>query len=72
MTEKSTIEDFTITSRELKEVGICFEGQREWFPEHGFDLRQVVKHGVKASELEATGDGMALKAIKLVKVRRGL
>ena len=65
-------DDFIVTSRELKEVGICFEGQKTWFPDHGFDLKDVVKNGVKASAIEATGEGIALKAIQRVRTRRGL
>lgn len=63
--------DFLITSRELIEVGVCFEGQKTWFPEHGFDLRTFIRNGVLASELEKTEDGIALRAVKLLRERNG-
>lgn len=63
-------EDITITSRELVRCGICFEGQKDWFEKHGLDIRDFVKNGILASKLTATGDGMALRAVKVARSRR--
>lgn len=68
MTEE---EDFVITSRELVDCGFCFRGQQAWFPAHGIDIRDVVRNGIKASELEATEDAMGLRAVKMMRGRRG-
>lgn len=63
-------EDFIITSRELVTYGICFSGQRDWFGKAGLDMRDFVKNGIAASKLEATGDGIAIRAVKLARERR--
>lgn len=64
-------EDFVITSRDLVDCGFCFGGQEQWFPVYGYNIRDIVKNGIKASELESTGDALALRAVKLMRERRG-
>lgn len=59
-------EDFIITARNLQAKGFCASGARRWFTAHGLDFNDFLKNGILASELLATGDGMAARAVELV------
>lgn len=43
--------------------GFCAGKSREWFARHGLDWSAFVSAGIAASELEATGDAMALALV---------
>jgi hypothetical protein len=63
-------DDFIVQSRDLVEVGVCFAGQRRWWGDQGWDIREFVRDGILASKLEATGDAVALRAVRMIKERR--
>lgn len=44
-------------------VGFCARGGREWAALHGLDWATLVRDGVAAEVLEATGDAMALRLV---------
>lgn len=60
-----------IRSRELVQCGMCTEGQKRWFREHDLDFRSFLKNGIAADILLTTGDGLAVKAVEMVRARRG-
>lgn len=43
--------------------GFCRSHSAAFFRKHGLDWRQFVRHGIEASKLEATGDGLALELV---------
>lgn len=63
--------DAPIRSRELVQCGMCTKGQKQWFEERGLDFRDFLKNGIAADTLLATGDGLATKAVEMVRARRG-
>ena len=44
--------------------GFCRSGARAWFARHSLDWQAFVRHGIDATELEATGDGLALALVR--------
>ena len=64
-------DDFIITTRDLEAKGFCILGQRRWAIVNGWDFANFLKNGIKASELEKTQDGMALRAVELMRNERG-
>jgi hypothetical protein len=67
----SQASDLPIRSRELVQCGMCTKGQKQWFSEHGLDFTDFLKNGVAVEVLLATGDGLATKAVEMVRARRG-
>ena len=63
-------EDFIITARDLQAKGFCAPGARRWFHAHGLDFNDFLKNGIAASALLATNDGMAARAVELVRTDR--
>lgn len=51
--------------------GFCARGARVWCRAHGIDWTRMVKTGVPAAELAATGDAIALRVIKFAADRHG-
>lgn len=63
--------DFVITARDLRSKGFCAKGQKAWFESRGMDFKEFLKNGILASELLATGDAMAERAVELLEADRG-
>jgi hypothetical protein len=61
------VADLTITITDVRRAGYCASGARKWFEAHGFDFRQVIKNGVSAEALLATGDGLAERVVRLTR-----
>lgn len=40
---------------------MCSGGSREFFKRHNLDWNKFLQEGIRASELEATGDAMAIR-----------
>jgi hypothetical protein len=55
--------DLTITMDDIRRAGHCARGTRRWFDENGLDFRGFLKNGIAATDLAATGDGLALQVI---------
>lgn len=63
-------EDFIITisdARNYTDRGGCKNGFQLFLESHGFNFRSVVRHGIKASELLATGDVRAIALVNKVR-----
>lgn len=59
-----------VTIADLRTVKYCANGSKAFFTRYGLDWRSFVKNGIPASELEATGDAMAIKICEVVRGRR--
>ena len=54
-----------------RRLGYCARGMREFFLLHGMDWSSFVRDGVPADALAATGDDMALAAVRLAEKEQG-
>lgn len=43
---------------------LCIRGAREWCRRNGIDFMQFMRSGVPASQLEQTGDALAMIAVE--------
>lgn len=60
--------DVIVRSKHLRAAGFCLiPGVRDWCKQHNVDFRRLMKEGIPASELEATGDLFAKKAVEQAK-----
>ena len=59
-----------ITAEELKAAGFCFTGQFKWFRQQGLDLKAHLAVGTIASVMLATGDGLGIRAVEMVRAKR--
>ena len=58
--------DLTITVNDARIIFKgCIPGWKTFAETHGFDWKQVLKHGLKASQLAATNDAMAEQILKV-------
>lgn len=64
------MEDFRVTVSDIRSTGHCALGIRRWFERNGFDFRHVLRNGVLASEMEATGDGQGIQVVERLRARR--
>lgn len=48
-------------------TGYCAAGSRQWFAAHGLSWADFVNRGISASQLEATGDPLALALVEHAK-----
>jgi hypothetical protein len=55
--------DLVITITDVRRAGYCASGAKRWFTDHGFDFRDVLKNGVSAEAMLATGDAMAERVV---------
>ena len=46
-----------------RRAGFCRDKSKAFFRRHGLDWRAFVRDGIAASQLEATGDGLALALV---------
>lgn len=56
-----TAEDPIVTMRHIRRCKMCSGGSREFFKRHNLDWNKFLQEGIRASELEATGDAMAIR-----------
>lgn len=59
-----------ITIDDIRRVH-CARGIKRWFGDQGLDFRGFLKNGIPAIDLAATGDGLALRVIRLTIESRG-
>lgn len=59
----------TVRLEDMRVLGYCARGGREFCDRHGFDWRDFLHNGIDEALLEATGDGMASRAIEQAKIR---
>ena len=60
-----TEEPVKIRMRHMREARMCSKGARAFFETHGLDWNEFLKNGIDAAKLEATGDAMAIKVVKV-------
>ncbi|WP_420553968.1 hypothetical protein [Neptuniibacter marinus] len=53
-----------VTFQDLRKLKYCAPRVRVWCDDHGIDIRRF-RAGIPASELRATGCGLAIKAAEL-------
>lgn len=63
------LEGLVITVSDIQQAGHCVRGAKRWFEHHGFDFRKVLKEGISAYDLAATGDAQA-EAVVLHKLKQ--
>jgi hypothetical protein len=51
----------------VRAAGFCAAGARTWLERHRIDLMRFIHQGVPASELEATGDALALRVAAIAR-----
>lgn len=56
--------DLVITMTDIRRFH-CVRGIKSWFAGYGLDFRAFRKSGILATDLAATGDGHALRVIRL-------
>ena len=56
-----------VTMAEIRELRYCASGARTWCAQNGFDFRELVKTGLDANAVEATGDQFGVNAALLAK-----
>lgn len=59
-----------ITMRDVRAAKMCSRGARRFAIRHNLDWAAFVKNGIDASQLEATGDAMALRLVEVARVRQ--
>lgn len=59
--------DAIVRLEHCRALGYCARGMREFFARHGLDWQAFRERGLPASEIEATGDGMAQRAAALAR-----
>lgn len=53
-----------ITMDDITRAGFCARKTPWWFAEQGLDFRDFFKNGIPATDLAATGDGIALQVVE--------
>lgn len=53
-----------IRVNDVRRAGVCVNGLRAFFTQHGLDLHKFIEHGIEAERLLATGDAMAAEVVK--------
>lgn len=56
--------DLIITMNDIRRYH-CVRGIKSWFEGYGLDFRSFKENGILATDLAATGDGLALRVIRL-------
>lgn len=50
--------------QQLRELGYCNRGSREFFARHGLSWADFLAQGIEADKLRATGDAMAIALVE--------
>ncbi len=59
-----------VTVRDMRACAMCRRGSRAFFARHNLDWESFLKVGILASELEETGDAMAIKVVGYARGRK--
>lgn len=54
---------------DIRQAGYCVSGIKAWFEARSFNWRSVMRDGVPAEDLLATGDPMAERAVRMTRER---
>lgn len=69
--DQGVSEDFIITMEDLRKNAMCASGVRRWFIDHGLDFKDFLVNGMLASKFVDTGDALGIRAVEMVRARRG-
>ena len=58
-------EPVMVTMQHIRKAKMCRRGTRAFFERHGLDYSAFLKSGIRAEEIIATGDAMALKVVEV-------
>jgi len=58
-------QEIKVKMRHVREAKMCSRGARAFFEAHNLDWDEFLKDGIDAAKLEATGDAMAIKVVKV-------
>jgi len=61
--------DVRVIETGRKKPGFCVKGTREWCERYGFDFRELVRGGLDADAVLATGDAFAARAVEQMRKR---
>lgn len=53
-----------VTITDIRLAGFCASGVRNWFEGYGLDFRSLLKNGITAEDLLATGDARAIQVVE--------
>lgn len=67
--KEQQLAEVIVRGRDLRSVGYCTTKTKVFFEQHGLDWRKFIREGLPSSELEATGDAMAIKLCEVVRER---
>ncbi len=61
--------DILVTHGDMRRLGYCNRGAREWFTRHRLDWSLFIDQGLPAPVLLATGDSMAEDVVAVAQAR---
>lgn len=59
-----------VTHTDLRRMGYCNKGAREFFKRHGLDWQKFIREGLPAEDFLATCDEMAVQLVAFAKENR--
>ena len=62
--------DLVVTHADMRALGYCNRGARDWFARHRLDWSRFIDQGLPADLLLATGDSMAQGVVAVASQRR--
>lgn len=62
-------EDVIVVLKDIRRLKYCSKGARTFFERHGLSWSDFLSNGIPASELEKTGDAMALHVVEVARGR---
>lgn len=64
--------EIRVTMEHVRRVHFCSRGARAFFQRYGLDWQAFLRDGIPASELDATGDALAVRVCQLAREEAGL
>jgi hypothetical protein len=64
------MEPLLIRIGDIRASGHCVKGAKAWMERHGFDFKNFLRNGAKASELLETKDALAQRVVRETAKRR--
>lgn len=61
--------ELIVTHADMRSIGYCNRGAREWFARHSLDWSHFIDEGLPADVLLATGDSMAQDVVQVAQQR---
>lgn len=61
------MDEVLVTMKHVRKAKMCSKGARSFFRKHDLNWSRFLRQGLPASEIEATGDKMALDVVKVAK-----